>query len=316
MNNFISINSIYFFFCLITVIISSAPMIKTTTSAAAAVEPACKTRCGPLEIKYPFGTGHGCGSPRFHPYVTCSAAGDGGQLRLTTHTGSYQITSISYSDSVLTVAPPCMSNCTSMQPSPAANFGLDWAGPFQLGPSTFILLACSPETYSITVKGNPICDPSSLYLCADIYTCPGVVALGLPLFPPTNTCCVYSPANLGPEDELDLEALGCEGYSSVVALGDSPTDPARWRYGVALKYTLGGLDGYDVAPSCRGCEQSGGVCGYAPPRNSFVCVCGKYGNTTTDCYSYNWIYTSSSVLSSGSIWQGISAAVSIFLILN
>ncbi|KAL7150211.1 hypothetical protein ABFS83_05G095400 [Erythranthe nasuta] len=251
------------------------------------VEPACKTRCGPLEIKYPFGTGHGCGSPRFHPYVTCSAAagsGGEGELRLTTHTGSYQVTSISYSDSVLT-----------------------------LGPSTFILLACSPETYSITVKGNPICDPSSLYLCADIYTCPGVVALGLPLFPPTNTCCVYSPANLGPEDELDLEALGCEGYSSVVALGDSPTDPARWRYGVALKYTLGGMDGYDVAPSCRGCEQSGG---YAPPRNSFVCVCGKYGNTTTDCYGYNWIYTSSSVLSSGSIWQGILAAVSIFLMLN
>ncbi|KAL2246616.1 UNVERIFIED_CONTAM: hypothetical protein Sindi_2513900 [Sesamum indicum] len=262
--------------------------ILTMTKPTLTLEPACKTRCGTLDVKYPFGTGPGCGSPRFHPYVACSP--DGTQLLLTTHTGSYPITSISYADSTLTISPPCMSNCTSMQPAPP-KFGLDWAGPFQLGSSTFILLACS----SSTIKGNPICDPSSAYLCPSIYTCPGVVSLGLPLFPPTNSCCVYSPANLNSNVELDIRELKCAGYTSVVSLGDLPTNPGQWLYGVALKYTLGGLDSYNIAPSCRACEMSGGVCGYSPPRNYFVCVCAN-GNTTTDCYSYSWIITTSSSL--------------------
>ncbi|KAI3462080.1 hypothetical protein Pfo_018743 [Paulownia fortunei] len=283
MNSLLPIIMHMIIFHCILMVISLAP--RTTF----AFEPPCRTRCGSLEVKFPLGTGHGCGSPRFHPYVACSP--DGSQLRLTTHTGTYPITSISYADSLITIAPPCI--------------------PFQLGPSTFILLACSSSTYSITINGNPICDPSSIYLCASIYTCPGVVSLGLPLFPPTNSCCVYSPANLDPKDELDLEELKCAGYSSVVALGDVPADPAQWQYGVALKYTLGGLDSYNIAPSCHGCELSGGACGYAPPRNSFVCVCDN-GNTTTDCYSYNWIFTSSSLQSSGS-WLGI-LAVSVFLV--
>lgn len=256
-----------------------------------ATGPPCKKTCGSIEIKYPFGSGNGCGSPRFHPYVSCSAASN--QLLLTTHTGTYPITSADYSAAVITVSPPCMSNCTAMQPT-SLSFGLDWAGPFQLGPSTFILLGCAASTSAVAVRGSLVCDASSAYLCATIYSCPAVVALGLPLFPPTNSCCVYSPANLDPKDELNLGELGCAAYTSVVALGDVPTDAARWRYGVALKYTMGGLDGYNTAPSCHGCELSGGVCGYAPPRNSFVCVC-DYANTTTDCNSYNWIYMSSSL---------------------
>ncbi|KAL0302215.1 UNVERIFIED_CONTAM: hypothetical protein Sangu_3112400 [Sesamum angustifolium] len=190
------------------------------------------------------------------------------------HTGSYPITFISYTDSTLTISPPCMSNCTSMQPAPP-KFGLDWAGPFQLGSSTFILLACS----SSTIKGNPICDPSSAYLCPSIYTCTGVVSLGLPLFPPTNSCCVYSPANLDPNVELDIRELKCGGYTSVVSLGDLPTDPGQWLYGVALKYTLGGLDSYNIAPSCRACEMSGGVCGRFAAGN-FGNFCFLHSNLT------------------------------------
>lgn len=277
---------------------------------ASAAEPPCKKTCGSIEIKYPFGTGHGCGSPRFHPYIACSAATN--QLLLTTHTGTYPVTSIDYSAAVITVAPPCMSNCTNMQPT-SISFGLDWAGPFQIGPSTFILLGCSSSTSSIAIKGNLICDASSAYLCATIYSCPAVVALGLPLFPPTNSCCVYSPANIGPRDELDLEELQCAAYSSVAALGDVPTDPTRWQYGVALKYTLGGLDSYNLAPSCRGCELSGGVCGYEPPKNSFVCVCGG-GNASTDCNSYNWNYMSSGLQLRGLLWVGIILGIAVSLV--
>ncbi|KAK9949564.1 hypothetical protein M0R45_005081 [Rubus argutus] len=56
--------------------------------------------------------------------------------------------------------------------------------------------------------------------------CPSVTGLDLPLFPPTNTCCVYSPGNLDAKGELDLRGLKCKGYTSVVSLGDYPTDPS------------------------------------------------------------------------------------------
>ncbi|KAL0396555.1 UNVERIFIED_CONTAM: hypothetical protein Scaly_0103900 [Sesamum calycinum] len=103
--------------------------------------------------------------------------------------------------------------------------------------------------------------------------------LGLPLFPPTNSCCVYSPANLDPNVELDIRELKCGGYTSVVSLGDLPTEPGQWLYGVALKYTLGGLDSYNIAPSCRACEMSGGVCGKFAAGN-FGNFCFLHSNLT------------------------------------
>ncbi|XAR73410.1 hypothetical protein NMG60_11007371 [Bertholletia excelsa] len=265
--------------------------ILSTTKRALALSPACGTKCGSLEIKYPLGTGDGCGSPRFHPYISCS----GDQLLLTTHDGTYPVTSISYDDNTIIINPPSMSTCTSMHPFPTT-LGLDWAGPFQLGSSSFILLSCEPPTSSLTLNGHPICDPSSPYLCGSIYTCPAVVSLGLPLFPPTNTCCVYSPANLDARGELAIHGLGCRAYASVVSLGAVPTDPAQWHYGVALKYTL----------------TSGGVCGYAPPSNSFVCVCNSGYNTTTDCNNNNLqddIYLSSSCQLTWKVGLGLMAGL-------
>ncbi|XP_027075346.1 uncharacterized protein [Coffea arabica] len=284
-----------------------------------APNPACLTKCGSLEVKYPLGTGYGCGSPRFHPIIACTATATGDRLLLTTHTGSYPITSISYSSSTITISPPCMSNCTFMQTCPTI-LGLDWASPFQLGPSIFILLSCDPSISSLTTKdfNTLICDPSSTYLCASVYTCPAVVDLGMRLFPSTNTCCVYSPANLDSRDEFNLHELNCAGYTSVVSLGDVPSDPMQWEYGMVLKYNLGGLDSYNTAPSCRACELSGGVCGYAPPHNSFVCVCQNGVNTTTDCYNYlngQWLSVSSTSHLSWKVWWGI-LAVLMYLLSN
>ncbi|XP_042492954.1 wall-associated receptor kinase-like 20 [Macadamia integrifolia] len=263
----------------------------------------CQAKCGSLTVKYPLGTGFGCGSPRFNPYVTCSSSssssspdGDHDQLLLTTHTGSYPITAISYATSTLTITPPNMSTCSSMQPS--QNLGIDWPSPFQLGPSVFVLLSCPPPTSSsLTVKGLPICDSTYNYLCASIHTCPAVASLGLSLFAPTNTCCVYSPANLDPKGDLDLKALGCASYASVLSLGQYPTDPNKWEYGVALKYNndVGSLDSF-VATNCEVCERSGGACGYGPPRNYFLCVCNNGVNTSTDCYNQMSLSNSVSVI--------------------
>ncbi|KAK1272811.1 hypothetical protein QJS04_geneDACA013161 [Acorus gramineus] len=242
----------------------------------------CRHTCGSIPLQYPFGTGYGCGSPRFHPSITCSP--DGNLLLLTTHTGSYPITSINYASSTLTISPPFMSTCSSMHAT-STTFGLDWAGPFQLGPSIFVLLSCPPPTSSLTYKSFPVCDTSvNAHLCLSLYTCPSVLSLGLPLFSPTNTCCVYSPASLGPKGDLDLQGLRCLGYVSVLSLGDFPTDANKWKYGIALKYSQPGFNGFDASVVCGVCEMSEGVCGYVPPKNYFVCVCKNGANTTTDCY--------------------------------
>lgn len=70
----------------------------------------------------------------------------------------------------------------------------------------------------------------------------------------------------------------------MVSLGEYPTDPSRWEYGVTLQFSDGGLDNYNFATACEACEKSKGACGYAPPSNYFVCVCKNGVNTSTDCY--------------------------------
>ncbi|KAI9164900.1 hypothetical protein LWI28_004225 [Acer negundo] len=301
-------NALPFIFILISLLV---PPCTVATD-----HPSCLTSCGSLRLKYPFGSGSGCGSPRFHPYVTCIAE-PSNQLLLTTHTGTYPITSISYTTSTITITPSCMSTCNSMQQS--SNLGLDWSSPFQLGPSTFLILSCTPPTSSLYIKGSLVCEPSSSHLCTSFYTCPSVIGLGLPLFPPTNTCCVYSPANLNGEDELDVKSMECGGYTSVVSLMDYPTDPTRWEYGVLLKYTHGAFDHYYIDNKCNGCEESGGVCGYSTvDTDSFVCVCNNGVNTTTQCSNFSdqdeSIFWSSAQLHTWKSWLGILAGHLLFSI--
>ncbi|CAM8910502.1 unnamed protein product [Rhodiola kirilowii] len=262
---------------------------------ASASPPACPIACGTLSLKYPIGGAPGCGSPRFVPYITCSS---NHQLLLKTHTGLYPITSISYSTYTLTISPPLMSTCNSMKPSP--NLGLDWAGPFHLGPSTFILLACNPQPSSL------ICDASYSHLCASLYTCPSVASFGFQPFGSSNSCCVYGPANLDSKGELDVCGLGCRGYASVVGLGEYPLDPWRWEYGVALKFDRGAMENSDFATACDSCQRSGGVCGYAPPADGFVCVCENRLNTTTDCYDKLGMVWSSSNRVATLFWLAIA----------
>ncbi|KAL5705226.1 hypothetical protein ACHQM5_023560 [Ranunculus cassubicifolius] len=275
----------FFLFFFFLIILHHQVILATDSPPQPPPPPSCQNKCGSLQVNYPLGTGYGCGSPEFYRHVTCApgANGDSDQLLLTTHTGSYPITSISYTTSTLTITPPRMSTCSSMQSSP--NFGLDWPSPFQLGPSVFILLSCPTPTTSLTYKGTPICDSTNSHFCASVHTCPAVVSFGLAIYAPINSCCVYSPANLNSKGDLDLQKLKCAGYVSVVSLGDIPTDPNKWVYGITLKYTLVGLDNNNAATRCGACENSNGICGYAPPRNNFVCVCKSGVNSTTDCYN-------------------------------
>lgn len=124
---------------------------------------------------------------------------------------------------------------------------------------------------------------------------------------------MYSPANLDGKGELDLRALNCDGYASVVSLGDYPTDPSKWIYGVAVKYINGVLDNNIIDTKCNACQMSGGICGYAPPGNSFACVCNNGYNTSMDCNYYGQlgdeVYWSTASLTTGKIWFGFLAGL-------
>ncbi|QCD87446.1 hypothetical protein DEO72_LG3g1982 [Vigna unguiculata] len=131
-----------------------------------------------------------CSSPLFSPYITCASNDTDDQLFLKTHSVvTYPITSISYATSTLTLAPSSMSSCSAIHPA-ITNFTLDWTSPFQLSSTTFFLLSCHPALS----LSSPFYDPSFDYLCATLYTCPVITSLDLPLFPPTNSCCVYIPS--------------------------------------------------------------------------------------------------------------------------
>lgn len=243
----------------------------------------CRTTCGNQPLRYPFGSGPGCGDPRFQGHVKCDEALQ--KLTLTTHTGCYPVTSIDYAAQVMYISDPTMSTCACSQDS--RGFGLDWDAPFSIHENTiFALLDCSTSTspiYSSTTPGNsssssPLCDAKGTSICSFLYSCHAISMMNQQV----STCCVYAPVDLGPAYEMDLGKLKCGSYSGFYSFDGQEVDPDQWKYGIALKYRFNVYNEYPS--SCAECERSGGACGYARPLDTFVCNCPGSGlNTTSDC---------------------------------
>ncbi|KAL8196519.1 hypothetical protein R6Q57_024814 [Mikania cordata] len=239
----------------------------------------CKSTCGPLPVKYPFGTGSGCGDPRFQTRVTCNNQ----HLTFITHTGCYPITDIDYSNQIIYITDPSMSTCACTQPS--KGFSLDWDAPFSFHDDTvFALLNCDTSSSPVfkTDRTNnsvsPVCDSGSgSRVCERLNSCQAVSRLGVPV----STCCVYTPVDLGPSFEMDLQKLNCGSYSGLYGFSEHPDNPDSWKYGVAIKYKFNFDNEYP--PMCANCEKSNGVCGYDGAYNSFVCNCRSGINTSMDC---------------------------------
>ncbi|XP_043704133.1 uncharacterized protein LOC122654210 [Telopea speciosissima] len=238
----------------------------------------CKKSCGDQILRYPFGSSPGCGDPRFQNYITCDP--NQHQLTLTTHTGCYSIDTIDYQNQILYVTDPTMSTCSSTQPS--KGFGHDWNAPFTFHDDNIVaLLDCSTTSsplYSSNATTVALCDNQGASVCSILCSCPDISSLNLPIF----TCCVYTPTDLGPAFEMDLQKLQCTSYTAIYSFNGQESNPERWKYGVALKYRFNVKNEY---PSdCNNCEKSNGVCGYTGAYNSFICSCISGINTTTDCY--------------------------------
>ncbi|KAI4328296.1 hypothetical protein L6164_020659 [Bauhinia variegata] len=240
----------------------------------------CQSICGAIPVKYPFGTGFGCGHPAFSRYIKCNF----GTLQFSTGTGIYTISSIDYPSSTVTITDPFMSNCSSMQNS--GSFRLDEASPFTVTKENiFVLLGCS-TTSPVFDPQEDLCDTGSgSRVCRGLYYCKGVIGIGLPRNAPTSTCCVYdSPSGLDSGYNLDLPNLQCSSYSTIYEFGDEG-DPMKWKYGILLQYN----DSY-YPDNCKNCEDSGGLCGFNSLNESFACICRNGVNTTNNCYGreYAW----------------------------
>lgn len=239
------------------------------------IVPTCRDKCGNLTIKYPFGSDYGCGHPDFARYIKCTS----GELRFSSGTGAYTVSSIDYTTSTLVLTDLFMSTCSSMQNS--GSFKLDRASPFTLSSQDmFVLLGCS-RTSPVFDPNEDLCDTGSgLHLCRGLYSCEGVTGIGLEPNAPISSCCVYQPIiDFASGFGLDLPKLQCSSYASIYGFGGDETDPMKWDFGISLDYN----DSY-YTETCKDCEASGGFCGFAGFRQSFSCICRGGGNSTTNCY--------------------------------
>ncbi|KAJ6350667.1 hypothetical protein OIU78_006745 [Salix suchowensis] len=189
-----------------TYIFLSLPVHLTISAAVhpIPINGTCHDTCGTISVKYPFGSGFGCGHPDFSRYVRCNA----GTLEFSTGTGIYSVTEIDYSGGTLIIRDPFMSTCSSMQNS----------GSFSLDPEDLCAMG------------------SRSRVCRGLYSCKGVTGIGLPQNAPPSTCCVYeSPIQLTGYT-LDLPKLQCSSYTSVYSFGGSEGDPMKWKFGISLQY--------------------------------------------------------------------------------
>ncbi|XP_023731325.1 uncharacterized protein LOC111879079 [Lactuca sativa] len=254
---------------------------KIPSSHVPPIVPTCRDKCGNLTIKYPFGSDFGCGHPDFARYIKCTS----GELRFSSGTGIYSVSSIDYTTATLVLTDLFMSTCSSMQNS--GSFRLDRGNPFTLSSQdTFILLGCS-RTSPVFDPNEDLCDTGSgLHLCRGMYSCEGVTGIGLEPNAPVSSCCVYQPViDFGSGYWLDLPKLQCSSYVSMYGFGGDETDPMKWQFGISLEYN----NSY-YTDTCKSCEASGGFCGFAGLTQSFSCICRGGGNSTTNCFGrgYAW----------------------------
>ncbi|XP_047323791.1 uncharacterized protein LOC124927432 [Impatiens glandulifera] len=250
----------------------------------------CRTSCGDIPIKYPFGIDDGCGSPFYRHLLVCSNTG---HLSLRTPSGRYPVRRISYSDPHLLISDPFMWDCIDGEKfRPTRPFSLDTSTHFSLSTQNdYLFFNCSED--KVIVAPKPLfcehfpdrcessCDSSS-YLCRHLPEC-GSSALG------KSSCCSYYPKAT---ESLRLMLKYCSSYTSINWRRSGEANPydynevAEPEYGVRVDFDL------EVTRSCLLCEDTakgGGRCGFDTQNQSFVCLCDDHEgmdnnyNATTYC---------------------------------
>lgn len=266
------------------------PLLWVACVAQASV---CRTDCGGIQVRYPFGIDDGCGSLLYRNLLLCDDSTSPPHLRLRTPSGIYHVRDINYYDAHLIISDPSMWSCKEVDGYRAAVFNSSQRPPFSLDASTRLALSprnnylffnCSHEAVIVQPKSSfcdqfpercaSVCD-STAYLCRNTPECPDDAGRAMS----AASCCSYYPKA---SESLRLMLRFCTTYTSIywrtVGLHFSPNDQVP-EYGIRIDFEIPLTTG---CLQCQDAERLGGICGFDTARKDFLCLC-REGNATTNC---------------------------------
>lgn len=239
----------------------------------------CRSSCGDIPIRYPFGIDDGCGSPYYRHILVCSNSRQ--NLELRTPSGRYPVKNVTYSDPHILVTDPFMWKCQDGENfRPPMPFSLDISTHFTLSSQNdYLFFNCSHK--DVIMESKPIfcerfpeqcdstCDSSS-YLCRHLPECAFALR--------GSSCCSYYPKAT---ESLRLMLKHCTTYTSIYwkNLGVTPPYNQIPEYGIRVDFEI------PVTTRCLQCQDTSkgaGICGFDTETQNFLCLCKK-GNVTTYC---------------------------------
>ncbi|OAY27644.1 uncharacterized protein LOC110601287 [Manihot esculenta] len=229
----------------------------------------CRTSCGSIDIRYPFGVDDGCGAPQFRGMFNCSS-----DLFFTTPSGSYKVQHIDYDKKTMVVYDPAMSTCSILQPH--HDFVMTEIQSFIIRPTpdtVFALLNCSIDSPVLNHYKN-LCFNFSEHSCDELYGSCNAFRVFHLLTNSSPPCCFtgYDTVKF-----MSMNILDCSHYTTVINVDNlKGIGPLDWVYGIKLSFSV-------PDAGCERCSLSGGTCGFDTETEGMVCLCSASTNATREC---------------------------------
>lgn len=234
-----------------------------------AVSLPCRSFCGTIPVKYPFGVDEGCGAPQYKGMLNCST-----DLFFLTPSGNYKVQSIDYDKKTMVVYDPAMSTCSILQPH--HDFLMSDIQSAMIPPASdtvFVLLNCSIDS-PVLNHYKSLCFNFSGHSCDELYSACTSFKLFHLLSNSSPPCCFTGYDTV---KYMSMNILDCSHYTSVYDTdGLKGIGPLDWSYGIKLSYAI-------PDTGCERCTRSGGTCGFDTQTEGTLCICSSSTNSTREC---------------------------------